>query len=103
MKQMSMITSSLLFIFIVTSSSLSSNYDPLYLQLAKLAGNTVVATCGGEEKALLLKKLGVDRVIDYRAEDIKTVCLVNPHFLTIFHVLFSFQLYLVGLEAKLNP
>jgi NADPH-dependent curcumin reductase CurA len=51
----------------------------------------VVATCGGEEKALLLKKLGVDRVIDYRAEDIKTVCLVNPHFLTIFHVLFSFQ------------
>ncbi|XP_059449614.1 uncharacterized protein LOC132180722 [Corylus avellana] len=43
------------------------------VQLAKLAGNTVVATCGGEEKALLLKKLGVDRVIDYRAEDIKTV------------------------------
>lgn len=43
------------------------------VQLAKLAGNTVVATCGGEEKAVLLKKLGVDRVIDYRAEDIKTV------------------------------
>lgn len=43
------------------------------VQLAKLAGNTVVATCGGEEKAMLLKNLGVDRVIDYRAEDIKTV------------------------------
>jgi hypothetical protein len=43
------------------------------VQLAKLAGNTVVATCGGEEKAKLLKNLGVDRVIDYRAEDIKTV------------------------------
>ncbi|KAM7251148.1 hypothetical protein ACFE04_023031 [Oxalis oulophora] len=43
------------------------------VQLAKIAGNTVVATCGGKEKALLLKELGVDRVIDYKAEDIKTV------------------------------
>lgn len=43
------------------------------VQLAKLAGNTAVATCGGEEKAMLLKNLGADRIIDYRAEDIKTV------------------------------
>ncbi|XP_065870532.1 uncharacterized protein [Euphorbia lathyris] len=43
------------------------------VQLAKLAGNTVVATCGGKEKANLLKELGVDRVIDYKDEDIKTV------------------------------
>ncbi|BFG41800.1 hypothetical protein CerSpe_280740 [Prunus speciosa] len=43
------------------------------VQLAKLAGNTVVATCRGEEKAKHLKELGVDRVIDYKAEDIKTV------------------------------
>ncbi|XP_043714536.1 uncharacterized protein LOC122662897 [Telopea speciosissima] len=43
------------------------------VQLAKLAGNTVVATCGGKEKAALLKELGVDRVIDYKAEDIKSV------------------------------
>jgi NADPH-dependent curcumin reductase CurA len=43
------------------------------MQLAKLAGNTVVATCGGGAKAKLLKELGVDRVIDYRSEDIKTV------------------------------
>ncbi|KAJ7946040.1 zinc-binding alcohol dehydrogenase domain-containing protein 2 [Quillaja saponaria] len=43
------------------------------VQLAKLSGNTVVATCGGEEKAKLLKDLGVDRVIDYKTEDIKTV------------------------------
>ncbi|KAI5661072.1 hypothetical protein M9H77_20395 [Catharanthus roseus] len=42
-------------------------------KLAKLAGNTVVATCGGEEKAMLLKDLGVDRVIDYKKEDIKNV------------------------------
>lgn len=43
------------------------------VQLAKLAGNTVVATCGGGAKAKLLKDLGVDRVIDYHSEDIKTV------------------------------
>lgn len=43
------------------------------VQLAKLAGNKVVATCGGKDKAMLLKNLGVDRVIDYKAEDIKTV------------------------------
>lgn len=46
----------------------------LGMQLAKLAGNTVIATCGGEAKAVLLKDLGVDRVIDYKKEDIKTVC-----------------------------
>ncbi|CAG7868143.1 unnamed protein product [Brassica rapa] len=43
------------------------------VQLAKLAGNKVIATCGGSDKAKLLKELGVDRVIDYKAEDIKTV------------------------------
>lgn len=43
------------------------------VQLAKFAGNTVVATCGGNEKAKLLKDLGVDRVIDYKTEDIKAV------------------------------
>ncbi|OVA10453.1 Alcohol dehydrogenase superfamily [Macleaya cordata] len=43
------------------------------VQLAKLAGNMVVATCGGENKASLLKDLGVDRVIDYRTEDMKAV------------------------------
>ncbi|KAI9127937.1 hypothetical protein K1719_000930 [Acacia pycnantha] len=43
------------------------------VQLAKLGGNKVVATCGGESKAKLLKGLGVDRVIDYKSEDIKTV------------------------------
>ncbi|KAK7252045.1 hypothetical protein RIF29_35742 [Crotalaria pallida] len=43
------------------------------VQLAKLARNTVVATCGGGAKAKLLKELGADRVIDYHSEDIKTV------------------------------
>ncbi|BBN17225.1 prostaglandin reductase 3 [Marchantia polymorpha subsp. ruderalis] len=43
------------------------------VQLAKLAGNTVIATCGGEEKAKFLRSLGVDRVIDYKKESIKAV------------------------------
>lgn len=49
------------------------------MQLAKLAGNKVVATCGGKEKAMLLKELGVDRVIDYKVENIKTVCAYNSN------------------------
>ena len=36
------------------------------VQLAKAAGNCVVATCGDAEKAALLQKLGADRVINYR-------------------------------------
>ncbi|GMJ05602.1 hypothetical protein like AT1G49670 [Hibiscus trionum] len=48
------------------------------VQLAKLAGNKVVATCGGNEKARLLKELGVDRVIDYKTEDIKTALKEFP-------------------------
>ncbi|KAI3769872.1 hypothetical protein L6452_00986 [Arctium lappa] len=43
------------------------------VQLAKLAGNKVVATCGGKDKAMLLRDLGVDRVIDYKEERIKDV------------------------------
>ncbi|GJX01434.1 prostaglandin reductase-3 isoform X1 [Tanacetum coccineum] len=43
------------------------------VQLAKLAGNKMVATCGSKDKAALLKDLGVDRVIDYREESIKNV------------------------------
>lgn len=53
------------------------------MQLAKLAGNKVVATCGGKEKAKLLKDLGVDRVIDYKKENIKTVRNI-----LLFHILF---------------
>ncbi len=43
------------------------------VQLAALAGATVVATCGGPDKAALLRRLGAHRVIDYTAEDVKTV------------------------------
>jgi len=43
------------------------------VQLAKLAGNTVIGTCGSEDKAELLKALGCDRVINYKQEDVGTV------------------------------
>jgi len=45
----------------------------LNIQLAKLAGNKVVATCGGESKSMFLSSLGVDRVVNYRNENIKDV------------------------------
>jgi NADPH-dependent curcumin reductase CurA len=45
----------------------------LAVQLAKLAGNHVIGTCGSEQKAELLKKLGCDRIIDYRAENLDRV------------------------------
>ena len=42
-------------------------------QFAKRRGATVVGTAGGQEKCAFLKKIGVDRVIDYKAvPDLKT-------------------------------
>jgi NADPH-dependent curcumin reductase CurA len=43
------------------------------VQLAKLAGNHVIGTCGSEAKAELLKGLGCDRVINYRTENLDRV------------------------------
>ena len=71
-------------LFLVCSSKNKYYLKLLCVQLAKLAGNTVVATCGGKEKAMLLRDLGVDRVIDYKAEDIKTVCRSNSTVFVIF-------------------
>ena len=36
------------------------------VQLAKLAGHTVIGSCSSPAKAALLKRLGADRVVDYR-------------------------------------
>lgn len=43
------------------------------VQLAKLAGNYVIGTCGSDAKAELLRKLGCDRVINYRTENLDRV------------------------------
>jgi hypothetical protein len=43
------------------------------VQLAKLAGNHVIGTCGSERKAELLQKLGCDRIINYHIENLDRV------------------------------
>lgn len=43
------------------------------VQLAKAAGNAIVATCGSDDKAALLRRLGADRVINYHRESLKDV------------------------------
>jgi NADPH-dependent curcumin reductase CurA len=43
------------------------------VQLAKLAGNHVIGTCGSEQKVALLKKLGCDRIINYCTENLDHV------------------------------
>ena len=43
------------------------------VQLAKLAGNHVIGTCGSLKKAELLQQLGCHRVINYRQEDVNEV------------------------------
>lgn len=43
------------------------------VQLAKLAGNHVIGTCGSAAKAQLLQKLGCDRIIHYHQEDLNSV------------------------------
>ncbi|MGI0484990.1 zinc-binding dehydrogenase [Pantanalinema rosaneae CENA516] len=43
------------------------------VQLAKLAGNHLIGTCGSVVKAQLLQELGCDRVINYHQEDLNSV------------------------------
>ncbi|KAI8068067.1 NADPH:quinone reductase [Gongronella butleri] len=43
------------------------------VQLAKLAGNHVIGTCSSDDKVAMLKRMGCDRVINYKKEDFKTV------------------------------
>jgi prostaglandin reductase 3 len=48
------------------------------VQLAVAAGCEVVATAGGPDKVALLRRLGAQRVVDYKREDLKagaTDCL----------------------------
>lgn len=43
------------------------------VQLAKLAGNHVIGTCGSDRKEELLRELGCDRIINYRTENLNQV------------------------------
>jgi len=41
------------------------------VQFAKLAGCEVIGTCGSEEKARVLKRLGCDHIINYKTQNMK--------------------------------
>ena len=57
--------------FLVTAAA--GGTGQFVVQLAAAAGCRVVATCGGPEKAEMLRGLGAERVIDYRAENVGEV------------------------------
>jgi NADPH-dependent curcumin reductase CurA len=58
-------------IILVTAAAGGTGH--LAVQLAKLAGNHVIGTCSSEQKAALLRKLGCDRIINYRTENLDQV------------------------------
>ena len=44
-------------------------------QIAKAKGHTVIGSAGGADKVAYLKEIGVDHVIDYKAEKDLTAAL----------------------------
>jgi NADPH-dependent curcumin reductase CurA len=61
----------------VAVSAAAGGLGHLIVQLAKLRGCRVVAVCGGPEKADFVRRLGADRVIDYRSESVADVLAVE--------------------------
>jgi NADPH-dependent curcumin reductase CurA len=57
----------------VAVSAAAGGLGHIVVQLAKRAGNHVIGITGSETKASLLRELGVDRVINYRAESVRAV------------------------------
>lgn len=57
----------------VAISAAAGGLGHLLVQLARLRGCTVIGVAGGERKGAFLRGLGVDRVVDYRREDLGAV------------------------------
>ncbi|WP_439533980.1 zinc-binding dehydrogenase [Polymorphobacter sp.] len=57
----------------VAVSAAAGGLGHLIVQLAKRRGCHVIGVCGGKEKGDFVRGLGVDRVIDYRSEDVRAV------------------------------
>lgn len=57
------------------------------VQLAKIAGNEVVAVCGDDSKVAFLKELGADRVINHKKEDLAHV--LKEEYPTGFDIIFE--------------
>lgn len=58
---------------VVLITAAAGGIGHIAVQLAKLAGNHVIGTCGSSQKAQFLKTLGCDRIINYRQESVDQV------------------------------
>lgn len=57
----------------VAVSAAAGGLGHFVVQLAKRAGNHVIALTGSDHKAALLRELGADRVVNYRSESLRDV------------------------------
>lgn len=57
----------------VAVSAAAGGLGHIVVQIAKLAGSHVIGLTGSDDKVALLRSLGVDRVINYRREDLRQV------------------------------
>ncbi|MGI8840734.1 MAG: NADP-dependent oxidoreductase [Caulobacteraceae bacterium] len=62
---------------VVFVSAAAGAVGQVVCQIAKLKGHTVIGSAGGAEKAAWLKEIGVDHVIDYKAEPDLTAALTR--------------------------
>jgi NADPH-dependent curcumin reductase CurA len=62
---------------VVFVSAAAGAVGQVVCQIAKLKGHTVIGSAGGAEKVAYLKELGVDHVIDYKAEQDLTAALMR--------------------------
>jgi NADPH-dependent curcumin reductase CurA len=62
---------------VVFVSAAAGAVGQIVAQIAKVKGHTVIGSAGGAEKAAYLKEIGVDHVIDYKAESDLTAALLR--------------------------
>jgi len=62
---------------VVFVSAAAGAVGQIVCQIAKLKGHTVIGSAGGADKVAYLKDLGVDHVIDYKAEPDLTAALLR--------------------------
>jgi hypothetical protein len=62
---------------VVFVSGAAGAVGQIVCQIAKIKGHTVIGSAGGADKATYLKAIGVDHVIDYKAESDLTAALMK--------------------------
>ncbi len=62
---------------VVFVSAAAGAVGQIVCQIAKLKGHTVIGSAGGAEKTNYLKEIGVDHVIDYKAESDLTAAVLR--------------------------